>query len=84
MNNFKRFLQGIQKESNGKKEKVKKKKKAEQAFIWGFPHSSVGKKSACNVGDSGSITPVFLPEESHGQRNLAGYSLWGGKRLDTT
>ena len=22
-------------------------------------------------------TPVFLPVESHGQRSLAGYSLWG-------
>ena len=22
-------------------------------------------------------TPVFLPEESHGQRGLEGYSLWG-------
>ena len=24
-------------------------------------------------------TPVFLPEESHGQRSLAGYSPWGCK-----
>ena len=24
-------------------------------------------------------TPVFLPGESHGQKSLAGYSLWGGK-----
>ena len=53
----------------------------------GFPHSSVGKESACNTGDLGSIpalgrspwrrkwklTPVFLPGESHGQRSLAGY-----------
>ena len=23
-------------------------------------------------------TPVFLPGESHGQGNLAGYSPWGG------
>ena len=28
--------------------------------------------------------PVFLPEKSHGQRNLAGYSPWGSKELDTT
>ena len=27
-------------------------------------------------------TPVFLPEESHGQRSLAGYSPWGSKELD--
>ena len=52
-----------------------------------FPYSSVGKESACNVEDLGSIpglgrsprkrnsnpTPVFLPGESHGQRSLAGY-----------
>ena len=24
-------------------------------------------------------TPVFVPGESHGQRSLAGYSLWGHK-----
>ena len=24
-------------------------------------------------------TPVFLPGESHGQRSLVGYSLWGHK-----
>ena len=29
-------------------------------------------------------TPVFLPGEFHGQRNLAGYSLWGHKESDTT
>ena len=50
----------------------------------------MGKEPACSAGgagDMGSIlgsgrypgrghsnTPVFLPGESHGQRNLAGYS----------
>ena len=29
-------------------------------------------------------TPVFLPGESHGQRNLAGYSPWGCKELELT
>ena len=29
-------------------------------------------------------TPVFLPGESHGQSNLAGYSPWGHKESDTT
>ena len=29
-------------------------------------------------------TPVFLPQECHGQRNLAGYSPWVCKELDTT
>ena len=27
---------------------------------------------------------IFLPEESHGQRSLAGYSPWGHKELDMT
>ena len=26
-------------------------------------------------------TPVFLPGESHGQRTLVGYSLWGRRRV---
>ena len=26
-------------------------------------------------------TPVFLPGKSHGQKSLAGYSLWGCKRV---
>ena len=29
-------------------------------------------------------TPVFLPGESHRQRSLVGYSLWGRTELDTT
>ena len=29
-------------------------------------------------------TPAFLPGESHGQRNLAGYSSWGHKKSDMT
>ena len=29
-------------------------------------------------------TPVFLPEESHGQRSLASYSPWGRKESDMT
>ena len=29
-------------------------------------------------------TPEFLPGESHEQRSLAGYSLWGRKESDTT
>ena len=30
-----------------------------------------------------AITPLFLPEESHGQRSLVGYSTWSHKELDT-
>ena len=58
-----------------------------------FPGGSVVKNPPANAGDAGSIpglgrfpwrrkwqpTPVFLPEEFHGQRSLAGYSLWGHK-----
>ena len=29
-------------------------------------------------------TLVFLPRESHGQRNLVSYSTWGHKESDTT
>ena len=29
-------------------------------------------------------TPIFLTGESHGQRELVGYSPWGHKELDTT
>ena len=29
-------------------------------------------------------TPEILPEKSHGQRSLVGYSPWGHKELDTT
>ena len=30
------------------------------------------------------LTPVFLPEEFHGQRRLVGYSPWGHRDSDTT
>ena len=30
------------------------------------------------------LTPVFLPGEFHGQRNLVGYSTLGHKKSDTT
>ena len=65
----------------------------------GFAVGSDGEDSPCNAGDPGFIPrwgrspgegngnpllPVFLPGEFHGQRNLAGYSPWGHKELDTT
>ena len=37
-----------------------------------------------NALEKRMATPGFLPGESHGQRNLAGYSLWGYKKWDTT
>ena len=30
------------------------------------------------------LTPVFMPENSHGQRRLVGYSPWGHKRVGQT
>ena len=59
----------------------------------GFPGSSAGKESTCNVGDLGLIprlgrspgegndypTPVFWPGEFHGL-----HSLWGHQELDMT
>ena len=72
--------------------------KWEFSSLMGFPGGSDGKESACNAGDLGSIpglgrspggghgSPLqysFL-ENPHGQRSLAGYSLWGCKESDTT
>ena len=65
------------------------------SFMNCFPGGSEVKASACNAGDLGSIpglgkfpwrrkwqpTPVFLPGESHGRRNLVGYSPRGRKRV---
>ena len=67
--------------------------KLEYSSFLCFPHSSVGKESACRYRRPGfdpwvgkipqrrkwQPTPVFLPGESHGQRSLAGYSPWGRK-----
>ena len=64
----------------------------------GFHGGSVVKNPPANAGNRGfdpwvgkilwrekwQAAPVFLPEKSHGQRNLAGYGLWGRKELDTT
>ena len=63
----------------------------------GLPLWLSSKESACSAGDAGDSdstpirkmprrrkrqpTPVFLPERSHGQRNLVGYSPWGCKRV---
>ena len=63
-----------------------------------FAGGSDGKESACNAEDPGLIpgsrnilwrrewlsTLVFLPGESHGQRRLVGYNLWGHGKLDMT
>ena len=67
---------------------------------WGLPGGTVVNNLPANAGDTGDSfdpwvrkipwnrkwypTPVFLPEKSHGQGSLVGYSPWGCKELDTT
>ena len=66
--------------------------------ILGFPDSSVGKESACKVGDpslipgsgrsprgghSNSLQYSCL-ENPHGQKSLVGYIPWSCKKLDMT
>ena len=67
-------------------------------FLNQDPRRLSGKESACQCRRLGfspwlrkipwksewGPIPVFLPGESHGQRNLAGYSPWGHEELDTT
>ena len=51
-------------------------------YVMGFPGGSAGKKSACNVGDLGSISGL---ERSPGEGNsYLLCSLWSCKELDTT
>ena len=52
-----------------------------------LPDQETVKKSACDVGGfdplkKGMVAPIFLPEEFHGQRSLAGYSPWRRKESD--
>ena len=67
-------------------------------MVLGFPGGSDGRKSAYNAGVPGLIPGLrrspwkrewlpsltFLPGESHRQRSLVGYSLWGHKESDMT
>ena len=64
----------------------------------GFPGGSDGKESVCNAGDLGSVPgsrrspgkwngyPLQYSclENPHGQRSLAGCSLWGHTQSDVT
>ena len=63
-------------------------------YCWASQVVLVVKNSPANAGDGGVVdlipwrrawqpTPVFLLEESHGQRSLAGYSLWGAAKSQT-
>ena len=64
----------------------------------GFPGGSEVKESACNAGDLGSVprlgrslekemathSSILAWKNSHRQRSLVGYSLWGHKESDMT
>ena len=65
-----------------------------QPPLWGFSGGSAVKNSpaiqATRVESVGQmipwrrkwqLTPAFLPEKSHGQRSLVGYSPWGCERV---
>ena len=68
------------------------------AKVFYVPYGSVVKNLSAYAADRGSIpgsgrspggrkwlpTPVFLPGELHGHRNLADYRPWGCKELDMT
>ena len=68
-----------------------------QVFSGVLPGWLSGKESACQCRKRGfepsvgkipwrrkwQPISVFLPEESHGQRSLAGYCPWGPKKLNT-
>ena len=69
----------------------------ESNYNKGFPGGSVVKNTSANEGNVGwslgqevalekgmATTPVFLPENFHGQRISEGYSPWGRKELDMT
>ena len=53
--------------------------------LTGRPSWLGGKESTCHCRrrrfNLGQPTPLLLPVKSHGQRNLAGYSAWGHKRV---
>ena len=44
---------------------------------------SPGSERSDGDGNGNPSTPIFLPGEFHGQRNLVGYSPWSRKESDT-
>ena len=57
------------------------------AIQWGFPGSSAGKESACNVGDLGSILGWgrSLGERKGYHASILAWRIpWGRKESDTT
>ena len=78
--------------------RLKRLSSSSSSFYMGFPDSSAGKESICNVGNPGSIPGlgrslaegIGYPlqysclENPRGQRSLVGYSSWGRKESHTT
>ena len=70
---------------------IEKANKLIIALGWGFPGGASDKQPSASE-EVGMIpwrrtwqpTPVFLPGEPHGQRNLAGYGPCGHKESDMT
>ena len=67
--------------------------RASQLTQWKRIHLPVQKMQETQVQSLGledphewemATTPAFFPGDSHGQRNLVGYSPWGSKELDMT
>ena len=57
---------------------------ATPAGVLAQPHPPAKRGSMEHWRRKWQLTPVLLPEESHGGRSLVGYSPWGRKELDTT
>ena len=71
--------------------------KCTPSFTKGFPSGSAGKNLPDKAGDGfdpwvrkvpwkrkRQPAPVFLPGESHRQKNLVGYNPWGRQESDMT
>ena len=50
--------------------------------MWEIQVQSLSQEDPLEIGMG--PTPVFWPEEFHGQRSLVGYSPWDRKELDMT
>ena len=60
------FLMGLHRRLSGKEPACQCKRGRFHPWVWKIPWRREWQP-----------TPIFLPGESHGQRNLAGYSSWG-------
>ena len=77
----------------GIKQKSKELRASQLVLVVNYPPANAGNQKRLRFNSwarkipwrrKWQPTPVFLPAESHGQRNLAGYSPWGSKESDMT